>query len=41
MQFREQYEEPTLKEGFLEIKKVNFVFEGTAEERKRWSMWLH
>jgi len=38
--FRDHFEEPTLKEGFTEIKKVNWVFEGTEEERKYWSMWL-
>ncbi|KAF8906030.1 polynucleotide kinase 3 phosphatase-domain-containing protein [Gymnopilus junonius] len=38
--FRENYEEPLLTEGFSEMKKVNWVFEGTEEERKRWSMWL-
>jgi bifunctional polynucleotide phosphatase/kinase len=38
--FASAYEEPTLAEGFTEIKRVNFVFEGTEEERKLWSMWL-
>ncbi|KAG0706419.1 polynucleotide kinase 3 phosphatase-domain-containing protein [Suillus ampliporus] len=38
--FRENYEEPQLTEGFSEIIKVNWVFEGCEEERKRWSMWL-
>ena len=38
--FREGYEEPQMSEGYSEIKKVNWVFEGTEEERKRWSMWL-
>ncbi|KAH9925332.1 PNK3P-domain-containing protein [Fomitopsis serialis] len=38
--FRAQYEEPELGEGFAEVKKVNWVFEGHEEERKRWSMWL-
>lgn len=38
--FREAYEEPTLVEGFTEIKRVNFVFEGDEEERRRWGMWL-
>ncbi|KAH9830982.1 PNK3P-domain-containing protein [Rhodofomes roseus] len=38
--FRAQYEEPQLKEGFQEIKKVNWVFEGDEEERRRWGMWL-
>ncbi|KAF9472603.1 PNK3P-domain-containing protein [Pholiota conissans] len=38
--FRDNYEEPQLSEGFTEIKKVNWVFDGTDEERKHWSMWL-
>ncbi|KAF5330357.1 hypothetical protein D9619_005663 [Psilocybe cf. subviscida] len=38
--FRDNYEEPDLEEGFKEIKKVNWVFQGTEEETKRWSMWL-
>ncbi|PPQ63178.1 hypothetical protein CVT24_005723 [Panaeolus cyanescens] len=38
--FRDGYEEPTVAEGFSEIKKVNWVFEGSEEERKYWSMWL-
>lgn len=38
--FDKAYEEPTPTEGFAEIKKVNFVFEGTDAERARWNMWL-
>lgn len=38
--FKSSYEEPTLSEGFKEIKRVNWVFEGSAEERERWNMWL-
>ena len=38
--FRDNYEEPQLSEGFQEIRKVNFVFEGTEEEKRNWSMWL-
>ncbi|KAJ8585213.1 PNK3P-domain-containing protein [Rhizopogon salebrosus TDB-379] len=38
--FRDNCEEPQLTEGFSEIIKVNWVFEGSEEERKRWSMWL-
>ena len=29
-----------MAEGFSEIKRVNWLFEGTEEDRKRWSMWL-
>lgn len=38
--FRNNYEEPQLDEGFSEIKTVHWVFEGTEEENKYWSMWL-
>lgn len=38
--FKNHYEEPQLTEGFSEIIKVNWVFEGSEEERKRWSMRL-
>ncbi|KAG2020586.1 polynucleotide kinase 3'-phosphatase [Coprinopsis cinerea AmutBmut pab1-1] len=38
--FKNAFEEPTLEEGFSEIRRVNWNFEGTEEERKRWSMWL-
>ncbi|KAJ4480431.1 polynucleotide kinase 3 phosphatase-domain-containing protein [Lentinula edodes] len=38
--FRNNYEEPSLSEGYSEIKKVNWIFEGTEEEKKNWSMWL-
>ena len=38
--FRDTYEEPEMTEGFFEIKKVNWVFAGTEEEKRYWSMWL-
>ncbi|KAI5900063.1 PNK3P-domain-containing protein [Schizophyllum commune H4-8] len=38
--FKSESEEPTLNEGFEEIKKVNWVFHGSDEERKYWEMWL-
>jgi len=38
--FKDDFEEPDLKEGFAHVKKVNWVFDGTEVERKRWSMWL-
>ncbi|KAF9532384.1 polynucleotide kinase 3 phosphatase-domain-containing protein [Crepidotus variabilis] len=38
--FRDNYEEPQSSEGFAEIKRVNWVFEGSEEERRSWSMWL-
>ncbi|KAF9567654.1 PNK3P-domain-containing protein [Agrocybe pediades] len=38
--FRDAYAPPAAAEGFSEIKNVNWVFEGSEEEKKRWSMWL-
>jgi hypothetical protein len=38
--FTKDYEAPTMSEGFSEIKTVNWVFEGDAEAKRRWSMWL-
>ncbi|KAI0713316.1 PNK3P-domain-containing protein [Earliella scabrosa] len=38
--FRTDFEEPTVDEGFSEVRKVNWVFEGDEEARKRWNMWL-
>ncbi|KAF9050802.1 PNK3P-domain-containing protein [Hymenopellis radicata] len=38
--FKANYEPPDEKEGFSEIRQVNWVFEGTDEERRHWSMWL-
>ena len=38
--FRADFEEPSTKEGFSEVRKINWVFEGDEEARRRWSMWL-
>lgn len=38
--FRADFEEPSVEEGFAEVRKVNFIFEGDEEARRRWSMWL-
>ena len=38
--YRTDFEEPTVDEGFSEVRKVNWVFEGDEEARRRWSMWL-
>lgn len=29
-----------MEEEFAEIRKVNWRFEGTDEEKRNWSMWL-
>ncbi|EIM90535.1 PNK3P-domain-containing protein [Stereum hirsutum FP-91666 SS1] len=38
--YEKGFEEPTMEEGFDEIQKVQWQFEGSEEERQRWSMWL-
>ncbi|KAF2635134.1 PNK3P-domain-containing protein [Massarina eburnea CBS 473.64] len=39
--FAKRYGEPQLAEGFQDIVKIGFEFEGTEESRKLWSMfWL-
>ncbi|GLB35210.1 putative PNK3P-domain-containing protein [Lyophyllum shimeji] len=38
--FRDKFEEPQPEEGFTEIKRVHWIFNGTAEETRYWSMWL-
>jgi bifunctional polynucleotide phosphatase/kinase len=35
-----QFQEPSLDEGFDELRGVNFVFEGSEDERKKWDMWM-
>jgi len=39
--FVQRFVPPTLSEGFQDIHEVNFMFRGTQEQRKIWSMyWL-
>ncbi|KAG7086722.1 hypothetical protein E1B28_002656 [Marasmius oreades] len=38
--YKGAFEEPELSEGFSEIRKINWVFEGNEEERRHWSMWM-
>ncbi|KAJ7582486.1 polynucleotide kinase 3 phosphatase-domain-containing protein [Mycena floridula] len=37
--FDKEFEEPTLAEGFTEVREINWVFQGTEEQEKYWSMW--
>ena len=39
--FFRDYEEPDANEGFDEIQRVDWVFNGSDEERRLWSMWTH
>ncbi|THH08615.1 hypothetical protein EW145_g2580 [Phellinidium pouzarii] len=38
--FAQGYEEPTVEEGFQDVKTVNWVFEGNSHEERFWRMWL-
>jgi hypothetical protein len=38
--FKNSLEEPAKTEGFDEIRRVNFKFDGSDEERKLWSRWM-
>ncbi|WVO17508.1 polynucleotide kinase 3'-phosphatase [Cryptococcus depauperatus] len=38
--FRSSFEEPNKEEGFDEVKAVNFQFEGSDEQRKKWNMYI-
>ncbi|RIA97801.1 polynucleotide kinase 3 phosphatase-domain-containing protein [Glomus cerebriforme] len=37
--FKSRFIEPKLEEGFDEIKKINFNFEGNEDKRIKWEMW--
>lgn len=38
--FGKDFVEPEQEEGFDEIKRVNWIWEGTEEEKRYWMMWL-
>jgi bifunctional polynucleotide phosphatase/kinase len=38
--FDAAFQMPTVAEGFDEIRKVSFAFEGDEEDRRRYGMWL-
>ena len=38
--FAERFEEPKESEGFHEVMTVNWLFEGSEDEQRNWSMWL-
>ncbi|KAG0144502.1 hypothetical protein CROQUDRAFT_659941 [Cronartium quercuum f. sp. fusiforme G11] len=38
--FKKNFEEPSLDEGFDEIKRVNFIFNGSLGEREIWHKYL-
>ena len=38
--YESDFEAPAVDEGFDEVRAVNFKFEGSAEQRAKWDMWL-
>ncbi|PLW30058.1 hypothetical protein PCANC_24007 [Puccinia coronata f. sp. avenae] len=38
--YSKNFEEPSVEEGFTEIKKVRFVFDGSPQERASWQKYL-
>ncbi|PRQ72955.1 Polynucleotide kinase 3 phosphatase-domain containing protein [Rhodotorula toruloides] len=38
--FRSRFEMPTLAEGFDELKRINFKFDGTPAQLAKWQQWL-
>ncbi|CDH59919.1 bifunctional polynucleotide phosphatase kinase-like [Lichtheimia corymbifera JMRC:FSU:9682] len=38
--FKARLQEPTLSEGFKEIKHINFRFDGSSLEKAKWSKWM-
>jgi bifunctional polynucleotide phosphatase/kinase len=32
---------PTLEEGFSEVKTINWIFEGSDEDRRRFNMYIN
>ncbi|KAG2173495.1 hypothetical protein INT44_007086 [Umbelopsis vinacea] len=37
--FSSKLQEPNVSEGYEEIKKINFILDGSEEERKKWQQW--
>lgn len=39
--FKSKLQEPSTVEGFEEVKKINFVFDGPDSEKEAWQRWWH
>ncbi|KAI9276987.1 polynucleotide kinase 3 phosphatase [Phascolomyces articulosus] len=39
--FKSKFQQPKESEGFKEVKHINFVFEGTDQDKKAWQKWWH
>jgi bifunctional polynucleotide phosphatase/kinase len=37
--FKSRFQEPTMDEGYQEIKKINFVFDGDDTDLDAWRKW--
>lgn len=38
--YKNDFQMPSIDEGFEEIKSVNFVWEGSDEQRRLWDMYM-
>ncbi|GAA5912573.1 hypothetical protein JCM6882_004806 [Rhodosporidiobolus microsporus] len=38
--FAKNFQQPSMDEGFDEVKQINFKFDGSPEELKKWQRWL-
>lgn len=38
--YQDKFEKPSLTEGFDELRTVNFVWEGTEEQKSKWDQYL-
>ncbi|KAG8981507.1 hypothetical protein FRB90_007208 [Tulasnella sp. 427] len=39
-QFQNAFQPPTIEEGFSEVKTINWIFQGSDEDRRRFNMYL-
>ena len=39
--FQNAFQMPTLEEGFSEVKTLNWIFEGSDEDRRRFNMYMN
>lgn len=39
-QYQNAFQPPTVDEGFSEVKTINWIFEGSEEDRRRFNMYL-
>lgn len=39
--FKSKLQEPTTREGFQEVKKINFIFDGSEQDKTAWQRWWY